>query len=84
LPIQGLAADIMKKSMIDVDEKVLSKYSENQVKMILQVHDELIFEVKEDLVDVFISEIKLAMEETYKLKVPLKVEFSVGENWGEL
>jgi DNA polymerase-1 len=84
LPIQGLAADIMKKSMIDVDEKVLSKYSENQVKMILQVHDELIFEVNESLVDEFSQKTKKAMEETYKLKVPLKVEFSIGENWGEL
>jgi DNA polymerase-1 len=52
--------------------------------MILQVHDELIFEVNESLVDEFSQKTKKAMEETYKLKVPLKVEFSVGENWGEL
>jgi DNA polymerase-1 len=84
LPIQGLAADIMKKSMIDVENDILINYSENQVKMILQVHDELIFEVEEKLIDKFSEEIKESMEKTYKLKVPLKVEVSVGENWGEL
>ena len=84
LPIQGLAADIMKKSMIDVENDVLINYKKEEVKMILQVHDELIFEVKEKLVDKFSVEIKKAMEETYQLKVPLKVEVSVGENWGEL
>jgi DNA polymerase-1 len=84
LPIQGLAADIMKKSMIDVKNDILINYSEAQVKMVLQVHDELIFEVDEKIVDKFSSEIKESMEKTYQLKVPLKVEVSVGENWGEL
>jgi DNA polymerase-1 len=84
LPIQGLAADIMKKAMIDVEEKVLNKYENQEVKMILQIHDELVFEVDEKLVDEFIAEVKPVMEETYRLKVPLKVEAVVGENWSEL
>ncbi len=84
LPIQGLAADIMKKSMIDMEEKVLKKYKKDEVKMILQIHDELIFEVDEDLVNKFSQKAKQIMEKTYELKVPLKVEFSIGNNWGEL
>lgn len=84
LPIQGLAADIMKKSMIDVAEEVLANYLDEEVKMILQVHDELIFEVKEKVVDKFSAEVKKVMEETYQLKVPLKVEISIGNNWAEL
>jgi DNA polymerase-1 len=84
LPIQGLAADIMKKSMIDVEEKVLKNYKNEEVKMILQIHDELIFEVDKKLVDDFIAEVKPVMEGTYRLKVPLKVEAVVGENWGEI
>ncbi|MCK5081144.1 MAG: hypothetical protein KAQ63_03190, partial [Candidatus Moranbacteria bacterium] len=84
LPIQGLAADIMKKSMIDVEEKVLGDYTDEEVKMILQVHDELIFEVDEKLVNKFKAEVEKAMEETYQLKVPLKVEVSTGNNWAEL
>jgi len=84
LPIQGLAADIMKKSMIEVEKKILSSYDSEQVKMILQIHDELIFEVDEALVKKFVSEIKPVMEGAYQLKVPLKVEASIGENWKEL
>jgi len=84
LPIQGLAADIMKKSMIDVKENVLINYQSKQVKMILQIHDELIFEVDEKLVDKFLVEVEKAMEEAYQLKVPLKVATSVGNNWAEL
>ncbi len=84
LPIQGLAADIMKKSMINVEKKILVNYEKEEVKMILQIHDELIFEVEEKLVDKFSVEIKEAMEQAYQLKVPLKVEVSVGENWGKL
>jgi len=84
LPIQGLAADIMKKSMIDVENEILVKYKEEEVKVVLQVHDELIFEVKEGLVENFSKEIKESMEKTYQLKVPLKVEVSAGNNWAEL
>ena len=84
LPIQGLAADIMKKSMIEVEKKILSNYNADQIKMILQIHDELIFEVDDSLVEKLVLEIKKAMEEAYKLKVPLKVEASIGENWEEL
>jgi len=84
LPIQGLAADIMKKAMIDVEEKVLKNYNAKQAKMILQIHDELIFEVEAKLVDKFSKEVQSVMEEAYKIKVPLKVEASTGNNWAEL
>ena len=52
--------------------------------MLLQVHDELVFEVREDLVEKTASEIKEIMESVIKLKVPLAVDASQGDNWGEM
>jgi DNA polymerase-1 len=82
MPIQGLAADIMKLSMIAA-QKVVEKFS-GQVRMILQVHDELIFEVKENIANTFAREVKQVMEQVYKLRVPLIVDIKIGDNWGEL
>lgn len=84
LPIQGLASDIMKMAMIDVEEKILKDYNLDEVKMILQIHDELIFEVDSKVVDKFMKEVKKVMEEVYKLRVPLVVDVNKGENWGEV
>ncbi len=81
-PIQGTAADIIKLAMIEIHQKILM--GENQIKLLLQVHDELLFEVKEELIEKFIKEIKKIMEEVVKLKVPLLVDVSIGENWGEM
>lgn len=85
LPIQGLAADIMKLAMIEAD-LLLKKYNQKGtvVEMILQIHDELIFEIDEEKADGFAKEIKKAMEGVYQLKVPLKVDVSSGQNWQEL
>lgn len=82
MPIQGLAADIMKLSMLRAEE-VVRKYGEG-AKMVLQVHDELIFEVKESLAEAFAKEVKQAMEEAYPLRVPLIAEVLIGKNWGEI
>ena len=82
MPIQGLAADIMKLSMLHV-ASMLPKYGD-AVRMLLQVHDELIFEVKEDIAEAFAVEVKRIMESAYALRVPLIVETAVGKNWGEL
>ncbi len=81
MPIQGTAADLMKLAMIEID-KELSEISSDS-KMLLQVHDELVFEVpKKDVkkVSKFVEEI---MENIHKLDVPIKVEIGVGDNWGE-
>ncbi|HCU71043.1 MAG TPA: DNA polymerase I [Candidatus Moranbacteria bacterium] len=83
MPIQGLSADIVKLAMLESQE-LIKKYSPEDVRMVLQVHDELIFEVKENLASDFAKKIKTAMEEAYKLKVPLVVDVKIGNNWGEV
>ncbi len=81
MPIQGLAADIMKLAMI----AVYNFYKKNaDVDMILQIHDEIILEVKEDIAEAVAEEAKKIMEGVYKLAVPLTVDVKVGKNWGEL
>ena len=81
MPIQGMSADIVKLAMIAVYEE----YKNNpDVKMILQVHDEIILEVKEKLAEEVAKKVKEIMESVYKLKVPLVVDVKVGDNWGEI
>lgn len=78
---QGSAADLIKLSMI----KIESKYkNNNDAKMLLQIHDELIFEVKDEFVDEFTKDIKNIMENIFVLNVPLKVSVSVASSWQEL
>ena len=84
MPIQGLEADIMKKAMIGVDNWIQKENLNNNVKMLLQVHDELLFEVKEDLVKKIAPEIVKIMESVIKLSVPIAAEAKIGNNWGEL
>jgi len=80
-PIQGSAADIIKVAMINIQRKLKEKQFKS--KMLLQVHDELIFDVlKEELEDLK-TLIKHEMENAFKLEVPLDVEIGVGENWLE-
>lgn len=81
MPIQGMAADIMKLAMIAVS----TNYESNtNVRMLLQVHDEIILEVKEEFADEVAKKVKEIMENVYKLKVPLVVDVKVGDNWGEI
>ena len=75
-PIQGTASDLVKMAMIDVDRMT-------QLPMILQVHDELLFEGPADQVEAELPKIRYIMENVAKLKVPLKVNASVGKNWDE-
>lgn len=77
-PMQGTAADIIKLAMIEVDDYVSST---PEVKMIMQVHDELVFEVQEAKMDNVIKQVKTAMESVCQLDVPLLVEAGFGENW---
>ncbi|MBO6046886.1 MAG: DNA polymerase I [Erysipelotrichaceae bacterium] len=81
-PIQGSGADIMKLSMIKVDE-VMKKHHFKS-KMILQVHDELIFDVAADELDELMTVVKKAMEDCFKMDVPLKVDGNYGKTWGDL
>lgn len=80
-PIQGTAADLIKKAMINIHEKL--KGEGFRSRMLLQVHDELLFEVPEDEAETITPVIKKEMEEVYRLDVPLKVDINHGRNWGE-
>lgn len=80
-PIQGSAADIIKLAMIKIDEELETQNLET--KMLLQVHDELLFEAPIDEIDVAMSLIKKEMESAFETKVPLLVEVGVGNNWLE-
>ncbi len=80
-PIQGSAADIIKLAMIEVDKRLME--DNLQSKMILQVHDELLIEAPEEEVEKVSQMVKDAMEGVYKLKVPLKVDVGIGDNWEE-
>lgn len=79
--IQGTAADIIKMAMVDLDKKMAKKNLESR--MLLQVHDELVFEVKKSEVAVMEPLIREAMEGAVRFEIPLKVEIGIGANWGE-
>ncbi len=80
-PIQGSAADIIKIAMINIHKKL--KEGNYKTKMLLQVHDELVFDAHKDELDEMKKMIKTEMENAFKLDVPLDVELGVGENWLE-
>lgn len=80
-PMQGTAADIIKRAMIAVDDWLQSE--KPRVKMIMQVHDELVFEVHQDDLDAVAKKIHELMESSTKLDVPLLVEVGSGKNWDQ-
>lgn len=79
-PMQGTAADIIKIAMIGIDKAILG---DENIKMIMQVHDELVFEVKAEMVEHYSQLIKTEMEKAIKLHVPLIADVGVGDNWDE-
>ena len=80
-PIQGSAADILKLAMIKIYSEIKN---ENDIKILLQVHDELIFEIEENKIDYYYQKIKNIMESIVKLEIPLIAEGKIGKNWGEM
>ncbi|MGH8053728.1 MAG: DNA polymerase I [Stenotrophomonas sp.] len=80
-PMQGTAADIIKRAMVSVDGW-LAGHAE-QAKMILQVHDELVFEANTDFIDTLRAEVESRMAGAATLRVPLVVDTGVGENWDQ-
>jgi DNA polymerase-1 len=78
-PIQGSAADIIKIAMVRIHERLQSMKS----RMILQVHDELVFEAADDEVDDLKTMVRHEMENAYKLDVPTRVDIGVGKNWDQ-
>ncbi len=92
-PLQGTAADMIKKAMVEIQAETIKRYAPRRrdsgyldwpVRMILTVHDELVFEVKDGLVEEVSSEYKAIMEKAMKLKVPIVVDAKAGKNWGEM
>ncbi|KHF41041.1 DNA polymerase I [Halalkalibacter okhensis] len=78
-PIQGSAADIIKRAMVDMAERLVQENL--QSRMLLQVHDELIFEVPENEMEIMMKLVPEVMEQTVSLDVPLKADVSYGETW---
>ncbi len=84
MPIQGLEADIMKKAMIEINNWIQKENYGEDLRMLLQVHDELLFEVKENLIKKLAPKIMELMSGVIKLKVPIIAEAKFGDNWAEL
>jgi DNA polymerase-1 len=90
-PLQGTAADLIKLAMIKIDQALATRHSPAPSEaegplatMILQVHDELLFEVREAAVETLKALVKPAMENVYPLDVPLAVDLKVGRNWRDM
>ena len=81
-PIQGSAADLIKLAMINIDKKISGQ--EEEIRLLLQIHDELIFEIKTDRIDYWLPQLKELMESALDLKVPIVVESSIGASWADL
>ena len=77
-PIQGSGSDILKKAMIDIDTEFKNKKIKS--KMLLQIHDELVFEVKEEEIEIVKEIVKEKMENAFKLSVPLIVDINLGKD----
>ncbi len=88
MPIQGLAADIMKIAMINITRELSANHkligANANVRMILQIHDEIILEVKEGIANEVADKIKTILETAYPLRVPLVANVKIGDNWGEI
>ncbi|HPD55505.1 MAG TPA: DNA polymerase, partial [Candidatus Paceibacterota bacterium] len=83
-PIQGLAADIIKKAMIKINDFLQKENAIDDIRLILQIHDELIFEVKENKVEWTINNLLPLMEQNEFLSVPLKAQYHTGETLADL
>ena len=80
-PIQGSAADICKLAMLEIDRRM--KAESYEARMILQIHDELLFEAPSGEVDQVIAVVRECMEHPYELEVPLKVDIGTGASWAD-
>ncbi|MDD5547906.1 MAG: DNA polymerase [Candidatus Pacebacteria bacterium] len=84
MPVQGLAADIIKMAMVKIAEEIDKKNLTDKIRPILTIHDELLFEIKGDIMKEATQLISGIMEGVYELEVPIKVNVKTGKNWGEM
>ena len=80
-PMQGSSADIIKKAMLDIQAWI--DREDYEIKMFMQVHDELVFELKAEKANEYANSIKLMMSNALKLHIPLEVDIGIGSNWQE-
>ena len=80
--MQGTAADIIKRAMINVDGWIRG-IEDQSIRMLMQVHDELVFEIREEKLEEYIAIIKEKMSAAAELDVPLVVEAGTGDNWDQ-
>ena len=87
-PIQGTEGDILRVAMINIDKYITAEGLDAEVKVLLQVHDELVFEIKEESLDSVVPRLRALMQEVFEgketLGVPIKVEAKVGDNWAQM
>ena len=83
-PIQGTAADFIKIAMVKIDKELQNKGLKEKIKMLLQIHDELLFEAEEKFIKEIIPVVAGIMEGIYKDSVPIKVNVSIGNNWSDM
>ncbi len=81
-PIQGFEADLMRRAMVLIDRRLMQPNAD-KIRMIMQVHDEMIFECDENVADAFAQKIKSEMENVANLSVPLRAEYVIGTKWGK-
>lgn len=81
-PIQGFEADLMRRAMVNIDKKIIEPNTD-KIRMIMQVHDEIIFECKEDVAAEFAKRIESEMENVTRLSVPLAADYVIGKHWGK-
>ena len=84
MPVQGTAADLIKMAMVKVHNFVHENLSHEEARMLLQVHDELLFEVRADLAQKLSKDIRDIMENVFKISVPLTVDVKCGDNWSDM
>ncbi len=81
-PIQGFEADLMRRAMVEIDKNIV-KPNADKIKMIMQVHDEIVFECDTALANEFATKIQSAMETVAALSVPLRAEYVIDTKWGK-
>jgi DNA polymerase-1 len=83
-PLQGTAADLIKLAMVKIDKMLGEKFLKGKARLLLQIHDELVFEIEEGSVPAIAPEIKKIMEGVYKGDIPIEVNVVVGKNWEDM
>jgi len=84
MPIQGLAADIIKMAMVRIQNLAIDSRFKKKIKILLQIHDELILEVKSEIIDEIAPYLREAMENIIQLTIPLKTDIRTGKTWGDM